>query len=512
MRRAAPAALAALVALATPAQAQDRSEPLSAIDWLSRSVEDTPAPIVAPRPAEPPVASRAEPPGVTVAPLDGAQPATGILPPDVTGLPADLWSRSDPVTLIQLIRAEQVETLPALQDLLVTLMLAEAAPPAGDGGGALFLARVDKLLDMGALEGAQSLLESGDLLDPQVFRRWFDASLLRGTEAEACELLREHSSLAPTLPARVFCLARNGDWNAAVLTLNGARALGDVTPDDDALLTRFLDPELAEPDGLPPPSRPSPLVYRLREAVGDLMPTTGLPLAFSHADLRDTVAWRAQIEAAERLARHDALSENVLLGIYTARAPAASGGVWDRAAAVQALDAAILSGDRAAVAAALGPAWAALGPVALEVPLARLFGGDLLKLRLDGPAGALAHRVALLSPAYEAAARTREPASAQERIWRAVATGETEGVEGVDARSSAVLAGFGGAAPSSALAETLAGGRVGEALLRAIAAFQQGLDGDHQAAAEAIAALRAAGLEDYARRAALQFLLLEDRA
>jgi hypothetical protein len=56
-------------------------------------------------------------------------------------------------------------------------------------------------------------------------------TLLTGTEHDACAILRSQPALAPTLPARVFCLARNGDWNAAVLTLNTARALGDVTPE-----------------------------------------------------------------------------------------------------------------------------------------------------------------------------------------------------------------------------------------------------------------------------------------
>ena len=299
------AALAALGMAASPALSQEAGQPLSAIDWLSQSLESTAAaPVV-----EPPIAETAVAPGITVTPLDRPNGGVlGVLPPEVTKLPLDLWVGSDEAELMSRIGGEHVETVPALQDLLVTMMLAQATPPAGSDGKALFLARVDKLLDMGALDAAQALLESGDLLDPGAFRRWFDVTLLQGTESDACAMLRSHPTLAPTLMSRVFCTARNGDWNAAALTLNTARALGDVTPEEEVLLTRFLDPEFVDPEeGLLPPTRPTPLVYRMKEAVGELMPTAGLPLAFSYADLRDTVAWRAQIEAAERLSRHGAL-------------------------------------------------------------------------------------------------------------------------------------------------------------------------------------------------------------
>ncbi|EYD76629.1 hypothetical protein Rumeso_01587 [Rubellimicrobium mesophilum DSM 19309] len=504
------AILAALGLAAAPALAQDADRPLSAIDWLSQSLESTSS-VAA---GEPPVAESAAAPGITVTPLDGTGGGlSGVLPAEVTGLPPDLWAGSDEGELAALIGAEEAETVPALQDLLVTMMLAQAESPEGGDGTDLFLARVDKLLDMGALDAARALLESGDLLEPEAFRRWFDVTLLQGTEHQACAVLRSHPSLAPTLMARVFCTARNGDWNAAALTLNTARALGDVTPEDEELLTKFLDPEFAEPEeSLLPPERPTPLVYRMKEAVGDLMPTAGLPLAFSHADLRDTVAWRAQIEAAERLARHGAVSENVLLGVYTARQPAASGGVWDRAAAIQALDRAVQAGDRAKVAEALQPAWDGMQEVGLEVPFAKLFGEALVGLGLDGDAGALAYRIGLLSPAYEAAARSREPSTAQERVWRAVALGEVDGVEGSDAPSAAVLAGFQGTEVPAELEAELSGKRVGEAVLNAMDGFRQGIDGDRAAVSAAIATLRAAGLEDVARRAALQFLLLDARA
>ena len=62
--------------------------------------------------------------------------------------------------------------------------------------------------------------------------------------------------------------------------------------------------------------------------------------------------------------------------------------------------------------------------------------------------------------------------------------------------------------PDPALMEIAASGRTGEAILRAIATLQQGIDGDRLAFRDGLATLRALGLEDTARRAALQYAIL----
>ena len=185
---------------------------MSAIEWLSRSVETAPR-------FEPPVSGNAEVPAIIVTPLDRpSKDAIGLLPADVTGLPRTIWSASDEAVLVDLVRAERADTLPALEEFLKVLMLATADPPRGAGpDGALFLARVDKLLDLGALEPAKSLIEQAEPDTAPLFRRWFDVALLTGTEDDACEVMRDTPSIAPTYPARIFCLARNGDWAAAAV-------------------------------------------------------------------------------------------------------------------------------------------------------------------------------------------------------------------------------------------------------------------------------------------------------
>jgi hypothetical protein len=175
------------------------------------------------------------------------------------------------------------------------------------------------------------------------------------------------------------------------------------------------------------------------------------------------------------------------------------------------MERALQGGDAAEIAEALLAAWSAMEEVGLEVPFARLYGDALPSQELPGPAGELAHRIALLAPSPETAARARSPVSTREAVWRAVATGEVAGVTAPDAPSAAVLAGFQSEPPAD-MADALAEGRTGEAILQAIQGFQRGQDGDMSALSAAIATLRAAGQDEAARQAALQYLLLDARA
>jgi hypothetical protein len=145
------------------------------------------------------------------------------------------------------------------------------------------------------------------------------------------------------------------------------------------------------------------------------------------------------------------------------------------------------------------------------VALGRLFGERLAAMGLEGEPGRLAFALALLSPGFEAAARDAAPPGARERIWRAVALGEVEGLHSPDAPSQAVLSGFTGPELPADLSAAVAEGRVGEALLRAVERFQMGLDGDLAGVTQSLALLRALGLEGAARRAALQYLILGAR-
>lgn len=507
--------MALFLACGEVAQAQ---APMSAIDWLSDSIaEDSAINLAAPaaeQPAEQPATGGGAQAVITVTPLDDpSSDAVGLLPVSVTGLPGSLWGASSSADLARQFAQLDADMIPALQGLLFTLLLAELEPPTdSDPTAALFLARIDTLLSLGAVEQAQALLDRAGADTAAEFRRWFDASLLTGTEDQACERLRGNPDLSPTLPVRIFCLARGGDWEAALLTLETGRALGEMTGAEDALLTRFLDAESFEDaPPLPAPSRPTPLEFRLYEAIGEALPTANLPLAFAHTDLGPNNGWKAQIVAAERLARSGAIADNLLLGLYTERLPAASGGVWDRVAAIQRFERALASREADAISAALPEVWGEMSAISLDAVFARLYAGALQGLDLTGTASALAFRIGLISPDYEAVAKARTPLDAEETFLIGLARGDLAGATAAEPFAQAILDGFNATAAPELLTKLVASDRLGAAVLSAIAMASDGARGDLVKLTDAIALFRAVGLEDVARRTGLQILILDRR-
>ncbi|MGL4320865.1 MAG: hypothetical protein ACRCS3_08385 [Paracoccaceae bacterium] len=495
--------------------------PLSAIDWLSSSVE---VPVVAagdnasPKPVVPsdetPVADDALAETVTVSVLGGPNlDAVGLLSPQLTGLPRNLWGMGLTADIAARITQDRADALPSLRQLLVTVLLAEATPPIDStGNGQLLLSRVDKLLSLGALDQAQALLTSAGGTEPALFQRAFDLSLLNGTENVQCRTLLQTPSLSPTFVARIFCIARSGDWAAAALSLRTGVALGAISDEDEALLARFLDPDLFEDQPAPQrPDRITPLTWRMFEAIGEPLTTTNLPVAFAHADLSDQSGLKAQIEAAERLASAGAIAPNQLLGLYTKDEPAASGGVWDRVDAFQRFDAALAARDVAKVSTRLPVVWEAMASQRLEVTFAALYAERLAELPLTGPADALAFRIGMLSPFFEKLAEGYEPSDARDRFYQGIAQGSVAGIPPQDSMARAVAPAFMDAKPSDEALALLKDGRMGEALLLAIDQITRGVTGEVRGVTDGLALLRHVGLEDVARRTALELMILERR-
>lgn len=487
---------------------------MSAIEWLSDSV------------AQPPrTGSRTAPPltgaggieNIAVQSLDAPSADTlGLLPPARTGLPANLWGATPAAELAQALREMPIDFLPSLHGLVMTLLLAELDPPQVAAPGqrdALFLARIDRLLDMGALEQAHAMLQQAPTTSPGVFRRSFDVALLLGQENRACRIIERSPAIAPSYAARIFCLARTGQWDLAELTYGTGKVLGQIPASEQNLLEQFLDPALAEgAEEMTPPDPVTPLAYKMMEAIGQPLPTATLPLAFAQADLTENNGWKAQLEAGERLARAGVLDPNRLLGLYTERKAAASGGLWDRVAAITALDQALRKSDSAAVARTLPRAYESMRAEHLEPVLAALFGDQLSGMELSGAAGRIAYELSLLTPAYEENARLGAKADPQGALLQALAKGDTSGVDARDGLGEALKTVF-DAAPGDPPQryEGLVPDQLGLAIIRAIGDVSEGAKGDYPRLQDGLQLLRLAGLETVARRSAIELVVLERR-
>ncbi|MGB1389276.1 MAG: hypothetical protein ACPG61_10355, partial [Paracoccaceae bacterium] len=159
-----------------------------------------------------------------------------------------------------------------------------------------------------------------------------------------------------------------------------------------------------------------------------------------------------------------------------------------------------------AVAKTLPAAWNVMRNAGLEVPFSTLFADQLAGLPLTGEPQRLAFYMRLLSPDYEAAAADA-PDGADMEFLAGLAKGAPS-APGGDTMRQAIFDGFANppTTPPS-LQRYLDNGRLGEAILQAIKMFHSGRDGNLDDLTAALQFLRSVGLEDTARRAAIQLLL-----
>lgn len=466
-------------------------QPLSASDWLSGSVRGPQRESSAWRPGDASsrrpdrkgqpskraVAESGAVGTVQVTRLDQANPDhTGTQSARRAGLPADLWAGSDAGVLAEKLLATPAR-LPAMQDLMRRVLTAQLTPPqratteSASHPGQLFLARADRLLDMGALQSAQSLLVAAGPGEPEIFRRMFDIALLEGDESRACAIMDSTPGIAPSFAARIFCLAQTGDWAAAAVSLHGAEALGLIDERRAILLTHFLDDAFVDSDQLLDPSdRMTPIEFRIHEAIGQPLPTNPLPVAFAQSDLRVNSGFKARVEAAERLVRAGALSPQQLRSIYAEQRPAASGGVWERAGVMRTLEAALTTGD---LTQALPRAFEEFRSAGMADLLAGMVAQDLPDS--DNPEAA---RITTLLRAWQGIGPLPETAAALDAV------------------------------PTPDVPDTAKG----EALLTAMTDIDAAIEGDPARAARGVAMLLALGLTDDADRAAAQIALLPELA
>jgi hypothetical protein len=180
--------------------------------------------------------------------------AIGLSGPAEGGFGRPLWQGSDPQLVSQLLAdLPAVTRVPPLRRLTQRLLVS-GAPVGGREPGRLLALRIERLVAMGDLDGAQALVERLPPLsaDSVLARRAAEVDLLRGDDAGACRLA---ASLAPTSGAEfwaelaVYCRLVEDDRAGARLALDLMRDAGQTG--DGAFFA--LATAMVDQAGQPPP-------------------------------------------------------------------------------------------------------------------------------------------------------------------------------------------------------------------------------------------------------------------
>jgi hypothetical protein len=132
-------------------------------------------------------------------------------------------------------------------------------------------------------------------------------------------------------------------------------------------------------------------------------------------------------------------------------------------------------------------------------------------MSLTGAAAQIVFQISLLSSDYESLSAARAATSPTDQFLSALAKGNLTDVASTDPLSAAIQTAFTAPVIPAKISPLLEQGRVGEVILLALARIEQGTGGDLRGVTEGLSVLRHIGLEDAARRTALELMLLDRR-
>ena len=268
--------------------------------------------------------------GIHVGALEAIDPdAAGVLLPGVEPLPGDIWSGSRRARIEALLpRLPAVAPSETMRRLTLALLTSPAQPPSGQGeAGALVLARVERLVAMGARDAALALLDSAGPEDGQTLSaRIENDRLLAALDLDAaCERILGKAGRSGDgywRRVRILCQAHAGLIEAATLGLELLLEI-DAAPDPVFDDTIYAMAGLAEPV-VDPLAEPTPLrvaAWRIAQfavpaqAVSRAAPDVLSAIARAPESLPGT-----RLLAAERAEAAGALSIEALRALYRAMA------------------------------------------------------------------------------------------------------------------------------------------------------------------------------------------------
>lgn len=468
--------------------------------------------------------------------------AAGLVGAGALGLDDAMWGATPGARAIALIDAAEPTALHAVDRLLRRVLVAGATPPEGADG--LLAARARALIRFGAAEEASSLAgAAGRDASPALRRARAEAALIVGRDETLCE----KDVLGADAPAdpggtdafwpglRAYCLARTGDPLAAV-AVNAMVELGSVDPTDAPLLEALVDESLIDYVPVPHASTLTPLRIAMLRSMGRVnrpsIESAPLPMIAGLFALESTGAKGALI-AAERLEAVGAIDTKILREMYVSFADAVDGPLGQRAKAVR-------DAGKAPEAEAMGRALVAtagdgfaqfarvMAPMAARIPADRARGLNTLGYALrdamllggfTGEAGAWSREQGTATPEERAdiaavmAVADAGWSDAWTRDFGDILRARTRGGDEHARRALASLAGLGIAPrpdmPDEGILRAAREQKVAETVLTAAAMLGTESPPTARTLDTVIRALRRVGLEEEARRIAIEAMIAE---
>ena len=285
--------------------------------------------------------------------------SVGIIPPKITGIDPKIWQEMNELTLFLELQSLPTLNFDATQTFLKRVLISETIPPIPNlksklSGKLYLIAKLDKLIEIGALEEAETIINQVSTLDSKLFERLATISFLTGRIDTMCNQLSLYPGLNDDLTIKIICLSNLDDWNAAALILSSAVSLNLLDSHRELLLINYLDPSLL-PQNNPLENQTDfdEIDFYLGNIAKNPQPEFFDDVKYRYAIFNNGSDLESKILAAEALSRKRSINVSTLFDTYRNNNINGSGGFWSRMLAVKALDHALKRNNQQTVSIAL---------------------------------------------------------------------------------------------------------------------------------------------------------------
>ncbi len=246
----------------------------------------------------------------------------GLISIERTKFPDDLWTNSSEKVLSEKLRNMPRLSLASTNRIFKRLLLVDASPPINsigitNMGYSFLLSRIDQLINLGALDEAEELLNFIKEPSIEFMKRKIEVATLNGRLSKTCDLAKKYPNFIGMLQFKIICLVRENDWQAAALAFTVGSSLKQFNQKEKQLLLNFLDPDIeSNYDKRVEISDLSPTNFYLMHGKKELIPPDVIPNKYAYAFSRVGMSNKVRIKSAEQLASNYAVNSNILFNLY----------------------------------------------------------------------------------------------------------------------------------------------------------------------------------------------------
>ena len=270
--------------------------------------------------------------------------SVGIIPSQITGIDPNIWQKINEAKLFAELNELPYLNFHAAQTFLKRILISETNPPTpsnelAHSGKLYFIAKLDKLIQMGALDEAETLISQSPQSDPIIFDRLVKIGSLTGRMGEMCKMWQQNQELNIDLSLRIVCLAELNDWNAAVLILSSAANLRLLDRNREKLLLNYLDQNQFPTDSIQFTSTNfNHIDIYLLSKLKNFQSVSKNEIKYNYIRLKTDPSYLEKIIAAEHLAKSKAINASTLLDVYRSSSIQGSNPFWKRVISIKNLD------------------------------------------------------------------------------------------------------------------------------------------------------------------------------